>query len=202
MKKSIKYIIIAIIVIAIIVALVILNINRDKQESKEDGTLKMVTSFYPMYIIAENITEGAENILRSAAVHAGKGRRSCPGKNAALPQWKLWRTVDLLKKLHRFGDTGLFRIEGTGKVVDFGNLRQIEIAIPNATLKGKGCVFPLVRGLGGGFPIDGEKDSRRSDEGLRSGNSAGVADSDHGFFHAVGFPTVSQHDQAGIKGHF
>ena len=73
MKKSIKHIIIAITVIAIIVALVILNINRDKQESKEDGTLKMVTSFYPMYIIAENITEGAENIelVNMADVNVG-----------------------------------------------------------------------------------------------------------------------------------
>lgn len=73
MKKSIKYIIIAIIVIAIIVTLVVLNINRNKQDSKEDGTLKIVTSFYPMYIIAENITEGAENIelVNMADVNVG-----------------------------------------------------------------------------------------------------------------------------------
>ena len=73
MKKSIKYIIIAIIVIAIIVTLVVLNINRNKQDNKEDGTLKIVTSFYPMYIIAENITEGAENIelVNMADVNVG-----------------------------------------------------------------------------------------------------------------------------------
>ena len=62
MRKSIKYIIIAIILLALIVAIIILNINRNSRENMEDGTTKIVTSFYPMYIIAENITEGAKNI--------------------------------------------------------------------------------------------------------------------------------------------
>ena len=55
MKKVTKYIIIAIVVLGIIAALVILNINRNNRESKDDGVVKILTSFYPMYIIAENI---------------------------------------------------------------------------------------------------------------------------------------------------
>ncbi len=62
MKKVTKYIIIAIVVLGIIAALVILNINRNNRESKDDGVVKILTSFYPMYIIAENITDGAQNI--------------------------------------------------------------------------------------------------------------------------------------------
>lgn len=62
MKKSIKYVIIAIVIIAIIALLVILNINKSNKENADDGKLKIVTSFYPMYIIAENITDGAKNI--------------------------------------------------------------------------------------------------------------------------------------------
>ena len=57
MKKYIKYTIIAVITILIITALVILNINKRNQENKNDDKLKIVTSFYPMYIIAENLVE-------------------------------------------------------------------------------------------------------------------------------------------------
>ena len=57
MKKYIKYTIIAVIAILIITALVILNINKRNQENKNDDKLKIVTSFYPMYIIAENLVE-------------------------------------------------------------------------------------------------------------------------------------------------
>lgn len=73
MKKVTKYIIIAIVVLVIIAALVILNINKNNRESKDDGAVKIVTSFYPMYIIAENITNGAENIelVNMADVNAG-----------------------------------------------------------------------------------------------------------------------------------
>lgn len=61
MNKYLKYTLIGIVIIAVIVLLVILNINRNNKEV-DDGKIKIVTSFYPMYIIAENITEGAENI--------------------------------------------------------------------------------------------------------------------------------------------
>ncbi len=62
MKKSVKFIIIAFVVIVIVLLLAILNINKNNRENIDDGKIKIVTSFYPMYIIAENITDGAENI--------------------------------------------------------------------------------------------------------------------------------------------
>lgn len=61
MKKFVKYGIIIGVVILIIVLLVILNINKRNKASMDDGITKIVTSFYPMYIIAENITDGANN---------------------------------------------------------------------------------------------------------------------------------------------
>lgn len=73
MKKVTKYIIIAVVVIAIIAVLVILNINKNNRTNKDDEAVKIVTSFYPMYIIAENITDGAENIelVNMADVNVG-----------------------------------------------------------------------------------------------------------------------------------
>lgn len=62
MKKHIKYIIAVIVVILIIVLLVILNIKRNTQKEQESNITKIVTSFYPMYIIAENLTDGASNV--------------------------------------------------------------------------------------------------------------------------------------------
>ena len=62
MKKHIKYIAAVIVVILIIVLLITLNIKRNSQKEQESNTTKIVTSFYPMYIIAENLTEGASNI--------------------------------------------------------------------------------------------------------------------------------------------
>lgn len=72
-KKVTKYIIIAIVVLAIIAVLVILNINKNNRTNKDDEAVKIVTSFYPMYIIAENITDGAENIelVNMADVNVG-----------------------------------------------------------------------------------------------------------------------------------
>ena len=62
MKKYLKYIIAIIVIILIITALVILNINRNSQKKQESNTTKVVTSFYPMYIIAENLIDGANNV--------------------------------------------------------------------------------------------------------------------------------------------
>ena len=72
MNKYLKYILIAILLIAVIVLLIILNINRNNKDG-DDGKIKIVTSFYPMYIIAENITEGAKNIelVNMADVNVG-----------------------------------------------------------------------------------------------------------------------------------
>jgi zinc transport system substrate-binding protein len=60
-------------VLAIIAVLVILNINKNNRTNKDDEAVKIVTSFYPMYIIAENITDGAENIelVNMADVNVG-----------------------------------------------------------------------------------------------------------------------------------
>ena len=62
MKKYLKYIIAIIVIVLIITTLVILNINRNSQKKQESNTTKVVTSFYPMYIIAENLIDGANNV--------------------------------------------------------------------------------------------------------------------------------------------
>lgn len=62
MNKYVKYTLVIVIILAIIATIVVLNINRNNKEKADDGITKIVTSFYPMYIIAENVTEGAENI--------------------------------------------------------------------------------------------------------------------------------------------
>ena len=73
MNKYIKYAIIAIVVIILIVLLVLLNINRKKEEDQVSNSKTILTSFYPMYIITENITEGAQNIelVNMADVNVG-----------------------------------------------------------------------------------------------------------------------------------
>ena len=61
MKKYIKYAIL--IALAIIIVLVVTLANRNKTTTEQDnGKFKIVTSFYPMYVIALNITDGANNI--------------------------------------------------------------------------------------------------------------------------------------------
>ena len=62
MKKYIKYTIIGIVILSIIVTLVILNINKRNRENIDSEKTKIVTSFYPMYIIAQNLTQGANNV--------------------------------------------------------------------------------------------------------------------------------------------
>lgn len=62
MNKYFKYIITIIVVVLIITAIAILNINRNKQKEQKSNTTKIVTSFYPMYIIAENLIDGANNV--------------------------------------------------------------------------------------------------------------------------------------------
>lgn len=61
MKKNVIYIIIAILMIGILVTAVIVT-NQNKQTKTEDGKFKIVTSFYPMYILTANIVQGANNI--------------------------------------------------------------------------------------------------------------------------------------------
>lgn len=73
MNKYIKYIIVAVIFLVIIVTLVILNINKKNKEKENDEKIKIVTSFYPMYIIAENLLEGTNNteLVNMADVNVG-----------------------------------------------------------------------------------------------------------------------------------
>ena len=61
-SKYIKYIAIAIVVLILITVIGILNINRNKNVNQDDGITKIVTSFYPMYVIAENLVDGASNV--------------------------------------------------------------------------------------------------------------------------------------------
>ena len=59
-KKKITIIIVIILAILLVGFIVWKNLN--KNNIQDDGKLKIVTSFYPIYIIAQNITEGANNI--------------------------------------------------------------------------------------------------------------------------------------------
>lgn len=60
MKKKIGIIIGLVILLAIIIFIVYKNINRD--ENINDDKIRIVTSFYPMYIMTLNITDGIENV--------------------------------------------------------------------------------------------------------------------------------------------
>lgn len=73
MNRYVKYTIVAVIILVIIIALVILNINKKNNENIDSGKTKIVTSFYPMYIIAQNLTQGANNIelVNMADVNVG-----------------------------------------------------------------------------------------------------------------------------------
>lgn len=61
MKKYVKYIIVIVIILVIALAAITANINKTSS-SEENENFKIVTSFYPIYIMALNITDGAENI--------------------------------------------------------------------------------------------------------------------------------------------
>ena len=73
MNKYIKYIIVSAIILIIIIALIVLNINKRNKENVNDEKTKIVTSFYPMYIIAENLLEGTKNteLVNMADVNVG-----------------------------------------------------------------------------------------------------------------------------------
>ena len=73
MNKYVKYTIIAVIILIIIVVLVILNINKKNKDNVNDVKTKIVTSFYPMYIIAENLLEDTNNteLINMADVNVG-----------------------------------------------------------------------------------------------------------------------------------
>lgn len=70
MKKYIKYITMILIIVVIITMLVIANNTKTKND---DGKFKIVASFYPIYVMTANITEGAQNVelLNMAEVNVG-----------------------------------------------------------------------------------------------------------------------------------
>lgn len=59
-KKIVTILVIIIVIIGIIGFIVWKNLNKSNKQN--DNTIKIVTSFYPMYILGENITDGATNI--------------------------------------------------------------------------------------------------------------------------------------------
>ena len=59
-KKTIGIVVLVIFIIAILSFWVWKNLNKTNNEDSE--TTKIVTSFYPMYIIVENLTSGANNV--------------------------------------------------------------------------------------------------------------------------------------------
>ena len=61
-EKIVKIIIIALCIFLVIGLIVWRNIVRNNEENISDDNTKIATSFYPMYIIAENITKGANEI--------------------------------------------------------------------------------------------------------------------------------------------
>ena len=71
--KIIKIIIVILIIVLILGFIIWKNIERNRTISSNEENVKIVTSFYPMYIIAENLTEGAENIelVNMADVNVG-----------------------------------------------------------------------------------------------------------------------------------
>lgn len=61
LKKKWIISLVVIILMVMITGLVIANQNK-KQLQQEEKNLKIVTSFYPIYIMSLNITQGAQNI--------------------------------------------------------------------------------------------------------------------------------------------
>ena len=49
-------------IVALIIFLCIKNASRNEGQVQDNNNFKIVTSFYPVYIITENITKGATNI--------------------------------------------------------------------------------------------------------------------------------------------
>ena len=61
MKKKWNILLILAVILVLVVSIVIYR-NITKENTKEDNNFKIVTTFYPIYIMAENITQGAKNI--------------------------------------------------------------------------------------------------------------------------------------------
>lgn len=70
-KKIAVITIVCICIIALVSFIIWKNLTKNEQET--DGNIKIVSSFYPIYIMTENITEGAEDIelVNMADVNVG-----------------------------------------------------------------------------------------------------------------------------------
>ena len=60
MKKKIGIWLIIIVVLILIAVIIYKNITNPQEE--ENNKFKIVTTFYPIYVIAQNITQGAQDI--------------------------------------------------------------------------------------------------------------------------------------------
>lgn len=72
MKKYIKYIVIAIMVLSIMAGIIVAYTRKNK-EIKEDDNFKIVTSFYPIYVMTANIIDGAKNVTLDNMTEANTG---------------------------------------------------------------------------------------------------------------------------------
>ena len=61
-EKIVKIIIVTLCIILLIGLIIWKNIARNNEQNISDNNIKIVTSFYPMYIISANITKGANNV--------------------------------------------------------------------------------------------------------------------------------------------
>lgn len=71
-RKKILTTILVVLILLLLVGFIYWR-NVNKVSEKDDKNIEIVTSFYPMYVIAENITEGANNIelVNMADVNVG-----------------------------------------------------------------------------------------------------------------------------------
>ena len=96
MKKGIK--IISLVVVIILIFIVLLNLN--KKNDVGDSNFKILSSFYPIYVITLNIADGADNVVVSNMTESNTG---------CIHDYTL-STTDLRK----FEDTDVFIENGKG----------------------------------------------------------------------------------------
>lgn len=61
MKRKCIIELLVVLLLALVVGIIYINLTKSEQEQK-DSKFKIITTFYPIYIMAQNITEGAQNI--------------------------------------------------------------------------------------------------------------------------------------------
>lgn len=61
-KKILITVIVLLCIVALIIFLCVKNASRNDKQSQENSNFKIVTSFYPIYIMTLNVTEGANKI--------------------------------------------------------------------------------------------------------------------------------------------